>query len=237
MKRAYDLEIIDRPVEGVAEYEQSLAQVADVNRLLGGDRALRMSLAPLLEPPEPMRLLDVGAGSGAVALGVARWAARHGRRWSICALDFSPQAAVLARRTVSVDRSGAPVSVVRANGLRLPFADQSFDAAYTVLTLHHFDDDLAVALLREMARVVRRLVVVNDLERSRPAWLGARLLAASVWRGNRITRNDGPLSVRRAFTPGELLEIGRRARLERATVRRRLAFRLVLEGTPTGDRP
>ena len=53
---------------------------------------------------------------------------------------------------------------MRGDGLRLPFADRSFDAAYTVLTLHHFRDDAAVCLLQDMARVARRLVVVNDLD-------------------------------------------------------------------------
>ena len=76
--------------------------------------------------------------------------------------------------------SAQRIAVVRGDGLRLPFADRSFDAAYTVLTLHHFRDDAAVCLLQDMARVARRLVVVNDLERSRAAWLGARALAASL---------------------------------------------------------
>src|SRR5262249_33437237 len=119
-----------------------------------------------------------------------------------------------------------------ADALRLPFADRTFDAAYTVLTLHHFEDPSAVALLREMARVVRRLVVVNDLERSRAAWLGARALAATVWRRNRITRNDGPLSVRRAFAPPALRGLARQAGLRRPRVARRVAFRLVLEAEP-----
>jgi ubiquinone/menaquinone biosynthesis C-methylase UbiE len=175
-----------------------------------------------------VRVLDVGAGSGAVAAMVARWAAARGQRWAVTALDLSPEAAALAGRSA---RRGS-LSIVRGDGLRLPFADHSFDAAYTILTLHHFEDDAAIALLREMARVVRRLVVVNDLERTRTAWLGARALAASVWRDNRITRHDGPLSVRRAFKPAELLALAERAGLKRPTVRRRLAFRLVLEAAP-----
>ena len=51
-------------------------------------------------------------------------------------------------------------------------------------------------------------------------------------RGNRITRNDGPLSVRRSFTPAELLALAERAGLRNARVRRRVAFRLVLEAEP-----
>jgi ubiquinone/menaquinone biosynthesis C-methylase UbiE len=191
-----------------------------------------MSLAPLLREAGPMRVLDVGAGNGEVAIGLARWAAAARRSWRVAALDLSAAASALAHRRVRASDAVGAVAALRGDALRLPFADASFDAAYTVLTLHHFDDAAAVALLREMARVVRRLVVVNDLERSRAALLGARALAASVWRDNRITRHDGPLSVRRAFTPAELLELAERAGLRRTTVRRRIAFRLVLEGSP-----
>lgn len=232
MRRSYDLEILDDPHHDAAELERSLDQVADVNRWLGGDRALRRTLAPLLTVPGTVRLLDVGAGNGEVALAVARWAAEHGRRWQVAALDLHAQTAALAARRARAAGPGAGVSVLRGDGLRLPFADRSVDVAFTVLTLHHFREEPAVLLLREMARVARRLVVVNDLERNRPAWLGARALAATVWRGNRITRNDGPLSVRRSFTPAELLALAERAGLRNARVRRRVAFRLVLEAEP-----
>jgi SAM-dependent methyltransferase len=124
------------------------------------------------------------------------------------------------------------VRVVQGDGLCLPFADSTFDVAYTVLTLHHFREAAAVTVIREMARVARRLVVVNDLERNLGAWLGARALAVSVWRGNRITRHDGPLSVRRSFTPGELMALAEQAGLRFPRVHRRLAFRLSLEGEP-----
>ena len=43
---------------------------------------------------------------------------------------------------------------------RLPFADASFDVVACRLAVHHFDD--APAALAEMARVSRRLVVVED---------------------------------------------------------------------------
>jgi ubiquinone/menaquinone biosynthesis C-methylase UbiE len=232
-ERVHDLEHLDEPTLDVEQLDRALAHVADVNRWLGGDRALRRALRPLLAETTEQRLLDVGAGNAQVALALTRWAERHGRRWRVVALDHHAQTAALAeRRVADADPGRASVRVIQGDGLRLPFRDRSFDAAFSVLTLHHLQDDAAVALVREMARVARRVVVVNDLERSRPALLGAQLLAATVWRGSPITRHDGPLSVRRAFTPAELLAIGERAGLGRARVRRHPAFRLVLEGHP-----
>ena len=54
-------------------------------------------------------------------------------------------------------------------------------------------------MLREMARVSTRGIIVNDLARGWWPWLGARLLTRLATR-NRYTRHDAPLSVRRAWT-------------------------------------
>ena len=87
-----------------------------------------------------------------------------------------------------------------------------------------------------MGRVAREVVLVNDLERHALNYLSARALAYTLWRRNRLTRNDGPLSVLRSFTSDELLEIGRRSGLHRPRVTKHFPFRLVLEGGPgAGD--
>ena len=72
-----------------------------------------------------------------------------------------------------------------------------------------------------MGRVARRGIVVNDLLRGRGAWLGAWLLSHLATR-NRYTRNDAPLSVRRAYTVGELTSLIAAAglRVESSTARR-----------------
>lgn len=55
-------------------------------------------------------------------------------------------------------RGGRPAPVVRCVAESLPFADQSFDVAMAVLTIHHWSDPTAGLL--EMKRVAGRQVVV-----------------------------------------------------------------------------
>ena len=81
--------------------------------------------------------------------------------------------------------------------------DGEFDVAHSSLVLHHLDGDDARRLLRELARVARLGVVVNDLERGIAPWVGAWLLLHAMSR-NPFTLHDGPLSVRRAFTRPEM---------------------------------
>ena len=88
------------------------------------------------------------------------------------------------------------------DGRDLGYADRSFDVAHASLVLHHLDPPVAVELLREMGRVARLGVVVNDLDRTRVGWVGAWLIGHFLT-VNRYTRHDAPLSVRRAYRPQE----------------------------------
>jgi SAM-dependent methyltransferase len=72
-----------------------------------------------------------------------------------------PSAVMRAQRAVGAARC------VAASAERLPFEDQSFDAAMAVATVHHWQDP--VAGLREMRRVARR-VVVFTCDTSEQAW-------------------------------------------------------------------
>jgi hypothetical protein len=97
--------------------------------------------------------------------------------------------------------------------------------------LHHLEPPEAVKLLREMARVAREAVIVNDLDRARPWLLGAQILSRLATR-NRYTRHDAPLSVRRAYRPDELAALAKRAGLRegaRLWTRPRYRYALVFE--------
>ncbi len=203
---------------------QSLRQIADVNRYLGGTRAAIGAVEALLPAAGPVAVLDVGCGAGDIDAALLGRMRRRTRDVRLTALDLHPQILAQAQQRLRGERS---VTFLRADATRLPFADDSFDVAMMSLTLHHFDGDRPAQVLRELARVARG-VVINDLERNWQNLAGARLLAHTLWAGNRLTRHDGPLSVRRSFTAAELATLAHGAGLQDVRVRRRFFYRLVL---------
>jgi SAM-dependent methyltransferase len=84
-----------------------------------------------------------------------------------------PDRDVTAVEPSAVMRAQRPAGAARcvaAAAERLPFADQSFDAAMSVLSDHHWPDP--VAGLREMRRVARRVVVFQfEGQAVREYWL------------------------------------------------------------------
>lgn len=90
---------------------------------------------------EGKAILDVGCGSGEVALSVSR---RGGR---VCCVDLT-QAAVVATKQLD-----STLVVAQADALALPFLDKSFDHTMSIGVLHHSPD--CKRGLGEMARVTR----------------------------------------------------------------------------------
>lgn len=229
MKRlAHATELLDAPEHDRAILEASLDHVAQVNRWLGGRRALLRHVTPLIAERGTTRILDMGTGSADLPRDIVDWARDHQRSIEITASDLHAQ-----MRAIAALRSEAypEITVQHADALALPFDDKSFDVALLSLTLHHFDPEDLVRVLKEAGRVCRRAVIVNELRRSWPNYLGARLLSETLWRSNPLTRHDGPLSVLRAFTAKELLTLARAAALS-GRVHAHFFQRLVLVATP-----
>lgn len=222
---AHAAELLDAPAHERAVLAQALDQLAEVNRWLGGQRAVLRALAPLLARDRPLRVLDVGTGSADIPVAIDAWARRHGFDLHILATDRHPQMrAIAAERTAAASR----IIVGAADALALPFRERAVDVVLLSLTLHHFETEAQVRALREAGRVAARAVIVNELERGWPNYLGARGLALTRWRGNRLTRHDGPLSVLRAFRRDELVALARAAELRMESLERTFFHRLVM---------
>jgi len=217
-------ELLDQPGHEPGELARSLEHVAQVNRFLGGNRSVLRAVRRAI--PDGGTVLDVGTGSADLPRALVRWSRRAGVPMRVAATDVHPQTLAIARAACA---SYKEITVEPADALALPYANGQFDVALLCLTLHHFSDAEQRTVLGELARVARKAIIVSELERGWMNYLGARLLAATWWRRNAITRHDGPLSVLRAFTATELARIASNAGFHAFTVRRHFFFRLILQ--------
>jgi ubiquinone/menaquinone biosynthesis C-methylase UbiE len=94
----------------------------------------------------------------------------------VCGVE--PVAALLQQGRVSENLSG--VSFLQASGEALPFLDNAFDAVCEFATLHHVRNPSAV--VREMLRVARKVVVIADCNRFGQGSWPARLFKLFIYK-------------------------------------------------------
>ena len=106
-----------------------------MNRLVSGglDRGWRRKAAAALSCVPAERILDVGSGTGDLALELSRQARG---RVSVTALDFTYEMLSVGRRKFV--SAGARIPETAGDGLRLPFPDGVFDAAMAAFSVRNF---------------------------------------------------------------------------------------------------
>lgn len=127
--------------------EQHARQIGVLAQSQGFVR-LRDEIITRAAPTAGERVLDVGAGTGLLALAVAPSVAH------VTAVDSSPAVCRMLEAN-SKDLALTNVDAVVADARALPLPDASIDLALSNYCLHHISDADKVVALRELARVLR----------------------------------------------------------------------------------
>jgi ubiquinone/menaquinone biosynthesis C-methylase UbiE len=223
-------EFLDTPGQDRHELEGLLGDIRRTNRRFGGYPLVLGYLRRFIPrlPPGPITVLDVATASADVPRAIASWARAQDLLIRIVALDLSKDILALA---ASGSASYPEVTLLRGNALALPFPDRAIDVVMCGLALHHFTFEDASRVLREINRVARGGFIVNDIERSWGAYLGA-LLDTRLFTRNRLARHDGPLSVLRSFTVREVRAMVAAAGVHNVDIRRHPWFRIAIVRWP-----
>lgn len=112
------------------------------------ERAFRTGLLAQADIRPAHRVLDVGCGTGTLALALKQ----SERTASITGLDGDPGILELARRKATA--AGAEIAWVEGRADALPFADATFERVVSSLVFHHLDRPTKLAALREIRRVL-----------------------------------------------------------------------------------
>jgi demethylmenaquinone methyltransferase/2-methoxy-6-polyprenyl-1,4-benzoquinol methylase len=172
---------------------------------LGQDRRWRQIAAKAAYLPDGGRVLDVGVGTGDMAL--ALW-----HRWpgsTVVGVDPTPEMMRVGQQKPDAER----VRWMQGNGLRLPFPDVYFDAVTSAFLLRNVPD--VPCALAEQCRVVRPggRVVCLEMTWPRTPVLGplfqfyfANLMPhiTGILSGQPAAYRYLPRSVQRFMTPKEL---------------------------------
>ena len=117
---------------------------------LGRETALREQILELAALEPGQSILDVGCGTGTLALAAKRRVGTTGRVYGI---DASPE--MLSRAYRKAARANTDVTFLKAFAQDLPFADGQFNTVLTTIMLHHLPRGSRRQCAREAGRVLK----------------------------------------------------------------------------------
>ncbi len=221
-------ELMDDPALAPAKHRAALRALGRVNRWSRSAAIVWPTIRALgLEAAKdrPLRVLDIACGGGDVTREIARRARLENLPIQMEGCDINPVAVDYSRQSQSAAEEN-PVRFFRLDVLQedLP---RDYDVIMCSLFFHHLSREDAKQLLRRMAAASKRMVLVNDLRRTRLGYalavIGCRLLTRSP-----IVHTDGPLSVRAAFSSEEIKKLALEAGLSGARIHHHWPQRFLL---------
>jgi ubiquinone/menaquinone biosynthesis C-methylase UbiE len=194
-------ELMDQTALPLADTHRALDDLDRVHRWLLGCHAVRRALIPRLDTDRLQQtVLDLGTGSGQIAVSTVDCARRYGITLRIVGVDRKLSHLLYGRR------QAAPHLRVVADARTLPFGDQAVDWCMSNLFFHHFTHDHNHRILTEMRRVTTGGALIVDLRRS---WLARRLIGPllRLLRVAWVADHDGRTSVANAWSLDEVSQI------------------------------
>jgi len=221
--RSDEAEQMDSADLDPATYAEVLRDLAQVNRVTFSARPTLSFLDRTIAGAKHIRLLDVGYGHGDMLRRIARWATARGIAADLVGIDLNPNSAAVAIAATPPD-----MRIDYRTGDYQDLAGEDYNVILSSFVAHHMTQDELIRFLCFMEGEAGRGWLVNDLHRHRFAYHGSPLLARIMgW--HRIVRQDGQLSIARAFRPADWRHLLAVAAIPEAQVVRRFPFRLCVE--------
>jgi ubiquinone/menaquinone biosynthesis C-methylase UbiE len=145
-----------------------------VQHWLTRELALKMDLVQQAGIRGAHRVLDLGAGTGTLAILICR---THPQA-RVVGLDADPQIIKLARSKAQA--AGVEIQWDEGSALALPYPNSAFDRVVSSLMLHHLTLEEKVDALWEVWRVLRPGGEVHILDFGEPHTLGAWFISLAM---------------------------------------------------------
>ncbi|MBC7474155.1 MAG: methyltransferase domain-containing protein [Candidatus Sericytochromatia bacterium] len=211
-QRSNKLEMLDTIDCKPEHLKLNLREIAKFNSVLKTRDAILSYVKLIIEINKlsgQIKILDLCAGSADIPVFIIDWARKNNIDVKITAIDIGEDIIRIAKEE-TVDYP--EIESLAADAFNLPYSENSFNIVICSQAFHHFKDEDCIRLLKIMYQLCSNGIIVNDLRRAWINYLGAMTLTR-LWNFSEMGLNDAPLSVLRAFTKEEFLELGKKAEI------------------------
>ena len=126
------------------DYWDKAAQDPDVERKYIADVELEDCLDAIVNSLLAGSILEIGCGIGRLTEAIAN----NAPACQLHGIDISPEMLALTPKPTKVKYN-------LCDGIKIPYADESFDSVYSMLTFQHIDDTAMQCYIKEVHRVLK----------------------------------------------------------------------------------
>lgn len=222
--RTDDPEIMDDfALEGEV-LRDALDKIAKINQLLGGNKLTLQGVQSLIHQitlDKEFTIVDIGCGNGDMLRVLADYAQNQNLNFKLIGIDANQftikHAEKLSKHYPNISYRCEDIFDYNFNSLK-------YDIVLCTLTLHHFKDEEIIKLMSVFYKNASIGIVINDLQRSSISY---RLFQALcfVFRLNKMSEEDGLVSILRGFKKDELESFSKRLDFKKYSIQWKWAFR------------
>ena len=220
-QRTEEEEIMDDfSLEG-EELRDALDKIASINQFLGGNKLTLQGVNKLLHSKDEITIVDVGCGNGDMLRALADFGTKNNYNFKLIGIDAN---AFTIDYAIKLSQEYPNISYKCEDVFSEPFSQLNYDIVLCTLTLHHFKNNQIDYLLQLFQKQARIGIVINDLHRNIIAYRAFQLICF-FFRLNRMSREDGLISILRGFKKQELINFSERNQFKNYTIHWKWAFR------------
>ena len=175
MPRIHAFELQDQPWYPATLGDAGTAYLRTLSRLLGAERFLTPPIAGALKEAGVDRIVDLCSGAGGPVTDIARTLREQGQPVAVVLSDLKPNTAALA---ALADAPGVTVAPQPVDAAAVPAGMTGLRTLFNAF--HHFDDDLALAVLQDAVDAGQPIAIVELSERAPQTVIGAALIPLMV---------------------------------------------------------
>jgi 2-polyprenyl-3-methyl-5-hydroxy-6-metoxy-1,4-benzoquinol methylase len=202
----------------------ALDKIAKINQLLGGNQLTLRGVQKLLgsiSKTATITIVDVGCGNGDMLRSLADYGLKNNLDFQLIGIDANNFTVTHAQQ---LSRNYPNISYRCEDIFDENFAKLKYDIVLCTLTLHHFKDNEIIHLLNVFNANSNIGIVINDLQRSAIAYRLFQALCL-VFRLNKMSREDGLISILRGFKKVELVHFSEKLNFSNYKIQWKWAFR------------
>ena len=202
----------------------ALDDIARINQLLGGNAVTLDGVKTLIKDfpkDQVITIIDFGCGSGDMLRMLSKYGKDHNLNFKLIGIDANE---ATIRHAEKCSTNFENISYLAEDIFLYDFSKFSIDIALITLTLHHFKNDEIIKIMKVIFNLVKKGIVVNDLQRIKLAY---RLFQAIIFifRLEKMTANDGLISILRGFKREDLEKFSKDLGLKKYSIKWKWAFR------------